>query len=111
MKRYCLALDLVNDPVLIEEYKKYHEKVWPEIVESLYDSGIEYMEIYLIENRLVLVMEVNETFSLERKKKMDDENLKVQEWEDLMWKYQKALPTAKEGEKWTLMEKVFQLRR
>jgi L-rhamnose mutarotase len=26
-----------------------------------------------------------------------------------MWKYQKALPGAKEGEKWMLMEKIFDL--
>jgi len=25
----------------------------------------------------------------------------------LMWKYQQALPSAKPGEKWVLMEKIF----
>jgi L-rhamnose mutarotase len=33
----------------------------------------------------------------------------VQEWEKLMWKYQQALPSAKLGEKWILMEKIFEL--
>lgn len=40
---------------------------------------------------------------------MDAANPKVQEWETLMWKYQKALPIAKEGEKWLLMKQIFQL--
>ena len=40
---------------------------------------------------------------------MDTANSKVQEWETLLWKYQQALPTAKEGEKWILMEKFFHL--
>ncbi len=29
MKRYCLALDLINDASLIAEYKAYHAKVCP----------------------------------------------------------------------------------
>jgi len=33
----------------------------------------------------------------------------VQEWEKLMWKYQQALPKAKPGEKWVLMNKIFEL--
>ena len=43
-KRYCLTLDLKNDPKLIEEYKKYHKRVWPEITQSLIDSGIDIHE-------------------------------------------------------------------
>lgn len=31
MKRYCLALDLIDDPVMIEEYEEYHKNVWKEI--------------------------------------------------------------------------------
>ncbi|MEQ8812616.1 MAG: L-rhamnose mutarotase, partial [Imperialibacter sp.] len=39
----------------------------------------------------------------------DANNPKVQEWEKLMWKYQQALPAAKPGEKWLLMDKIFSL--
>ena len=109
MERYCFALDLVNDPVLIAEYKKYHEKIWPEITASIVDSGIEDLQIYCVANRMFMIMEVNDSFSFERKAKMDAENPRVEDWETLMWKYQKALPTAKKGEKWLLMDKVFQL--
>ena len=109
MKRYCFALDLVDDPVLMAEYKKYHEKIWPEITASIVDSGIEDLQIYCVANRMFMIMDVNDSFSFERKSKMDAENPKVDDWETLMWKYQQALPTAKEGEKWLLMEQVFQL--
>ena len=109
MQRYTLALDLKDDPVLIEEYKKYHEKVWPEIEASIFNSGIESMEIYLVSNRLFMIMEVNESFSFDKKSEMDANNQKVQEWETLMWKYQQALPFAKKGEKWILMDKIFKL--
>ncbi|NML37529.1 L-rhamnose mutarotase [Chitinophaga sp. G-6-1-13] len=109
MKRYCLALDLVNDPQLIAEYEDYHRNVWPEIKKSITDSGIQNMEIYRAGNRLFMIMEVNDTFSFESKGAMDAANPKVQEWEQLMWKYQQALPVAKPGEKWIIMDKIFSL--
>jgi L-rhamnose mutarotase len=109
MKRYCLALDLKDDPQLIAEYKKHHEKIWPEITASIKDSGIERMEIYCTGNRLFMIMETADDFSFEGKSKQDQGNAKVQTWETLMWRYQQALPTAKVGEKWVLMERIFNL--
>ena len=109
MKRYCLALDLIDDAVLIAEYETYHKKIWPEIYDSIKQSGIEQMEIYRVGNRLFMIMEVNENFSFESKSTADANNPKVQEWEMLMWKYQQALPMAKPGEKWMLMNKIFSL--
>lgn len=109
MKRYCLALDLVNDEKLIAEYKQYHQSVWPEIKESIIASGIENLDIYLTGNRLFMIMDVNENFSFEEKGKADLANPKVQEWETLMWKFQQALPGAKPGEKWILMDQIFKL--
>jgi len=109
MKRYCFALDLVDDPELISAYKKYHENIWPEITKSIQSAGIENLEIYLTGNRLFMIMEVNDSFSFERKTAMDSENPKVQEWERLMWKYQEGLPWAKKDEKWILMDKIYQL--
>ena len=111
MKKYCLALDLKDDPELINEYEYWHksENTWPEIKKSITDSGITNMEIYRTGNRLFMIMEVEDSFSFDRKKEMDTANEKVQEWEALMWKFQQALPHAKEGEKWMIMEKIFQL--
>jgi L-rhamnose mutarotase len=111
MKRYCLALDLVNDAVLIAEYEKWHtsENAWPEIKKSILDAGITQMEIYRTGNRLFMIMETDDTFSFEHKAAMDAVNPKVQEWEKLMWKFQFSLPWAKEGEKWVMMNKIFEL--
>jgi L-rhamnose mutarotase len=108
-RRFCLTLDLKDDRKLIAEYRRYHEKVWPEIIESIKDSGIEDMEIYLLGTRMFMIMEVSDTFSFDKKAKADKQNPKVQEWEDLMWKFQQALPQAKKGEKWLRMERVFKL--
>ena len=107
--KYCLALDLKNSNELIAEYERYHQKVWPEIIDSIKDSGITELEIYRVSNRLFMIMETDETFSFERKNEMDNSNAKVQEWENLMWKYQQALPGTQPGEKWMLMKKIFDL--
>jgi len=109
MKRYCLALDLIDDEKLINEYKQYHLDVWPEIKESIRNAGVDDLQIYLLGNRLFMIMEVNEDFSFERKNQSDLANPKVQEWETLMWTYQQALPQAKPGEKWILMDQIFKL--
>jgi L-rhamnose mutarotase len=109
MKRYCLTLDLKDDPALISEYEAYHKEIWPEIRDSITASGIVDMEIYRFSNRLYMIMEVNDEFSFEKKGAMDAGNEKVQEWETLMWKYQQALPGAKPREKWMLMDKIFEL--
>jgi L-rhamnose mutarotase len=109
MKRYCLALDLKNDATLIAEYEAYHKKIWPEIEASIKHSGIKNMQIYRTGNRLFMIMETNDSFSFEAKSKSDANNPKVQEWETLMWKYQQALPGSQPGEKWKLMNKIFEL--
>jgi L-rhamnose mutarotase len=110
-RRFCLTLDLKDDPKLIAEYKRYHQKIWPEITASIRDSGIEDMEIYLLGTRMFMIMEVNENFSFEAKAGADHSNPKVQQWEELMWKFQQALPEAMPGEKWLRMERIFKLER
>jgi len=109
MRRYCLTLDLKDDPALIAEYKHYHQEIWPEITQSIKDAGVENLEIYLLGTRLFMILEVGPTFSFEAKAKADQANPKVREWEELMWKFQRPLPQAQPGEKWLLMERIFQL--
>ncbi len=108
-RRFCFTLDLKDDPALIAEYRRYHQKIWPEITESIKAAGIVDMEIYLLGTRMFMIMEVNEKFSFEQKAEADQNNLKVREWEKLMWKFQQALSQAKPGEKWLRMEKIFKL--
>ena len=94
---------------MIAEYEAHHQAVWPEILESIKASGILECRIYRVENRLTMVLSTTDDFDFNQKAITDKANLKVQEWETLMWKYQEALPTAKPGEKWILMKSIFQL--
>lgn len=109
MNKYCFALDLKDDPALIKAYEEYHRQIWPEIVASIKDAGITKLEIYRYANRLMMLMEVDDSYCPERKAAMDAANEKVQDWEKLMWNYQQALPGVKPGEKWMLMNKIFEL--
>jgi L-rhamnose mutarotase len=64
--RYCLALDLKDDPKLIAAYDEYHQSVWPEVIESIKSSGIQALEIYRVSNRLFMILEVAANFSFEK---------------------------------------------
>ena len=58
-KRYCQTLDLKDDPELISEYRKRHteNEAWPEILQGIRSVGILEMEIYILDNRLFMIVE------------------------------------------------------
>ena len=64
LTKYCWALDLKDDEQLIQEYKDDHQAVWPEIITSLTDAGMEDLEIYAVGNRLFMIMTVRASFHL-----------------------------------------------
>jgi L-rhamnose mutarotase len=109
MKKFALTLALKDDPQLIKEYERFHENVWPAVLNSITDSGIQNMEIYREGTKLFMTITANDDFSFERKSAMDSGNAKVQEWEELMWKYQQKISGAAPDEKWVLMKKIFEL--
>lgn len=111
MPRYCQILDLKDNPPLIAEYKHQHRQVWPEVADFISSCGILSMEIYCHQNRLMMVMETDEQFSFEKMAQLGEHNSKVQEWETLMWKYQKPLPSATSGAKWMLMDKIYDFKK
>jgi len=109
MPRHCLTLDLKDDPAAIAEYKRYHIKIWPEIRDSLFHAGVEGMEIYLLGTRMFMIMDVNDRFSLSAKAAADAVNVKVQEWETIMHRFQQQLPQSGTDQWWVPMERVFNL--
>jgi L-rhamnose mutarotase len=106
MARRCFALDLNADPELIAEYERLHGPgaVWPAIVEHIRASGIEAMEIWRTGDRLFMIAEVADDYPRDIEAPGE-----VARWEELMWRFQRALPHAAEGEKWVPMQCIFSL--
>ncbi|HEX7326429.1 MAG TPA: L-rhamnose mutarotase [Rhodanobacteraceae bacterium] len=111
MMRLYYALDLHDDPALIAEYERLHrpENIWPEIPRSIRAAGIRNLEIFRAGNRLVMVLDVSDGYSPAAKAAADAANPRVQEWENLMWKFQQRLPFARADEKWVPMTRMFSL--
>ena len=110
MNQYCLACDLKADINLIKSYDDYHKNVWPEIKNSLQQSGILEMEIYRTGSRLFMIIQVGPDFSFEQKTAMDLANPVVQKWEALMSEFQMQIPWADPDVKWLLMDRIFKFK-
>lgn len=110
MKKFAYTINLKDDAALIQKYKEHHQKVWPEVIKSLKEVGILSMNIYLIGRKMFMVMEVVDDFKAEIDfPRYLTLNPKCQVWEDLMGNFQEVAEEAKEGEKWALMEEVFDI--
>lgn len=101
----CYTLDLKDDPTLIAEYERWHANVWPEVLEHVRNSGISRCSIHRAGNRLFMIVESTSGVATDGGGAALPP--RVQEWEDLMARFQQPLPFAKPGEKWVRMERIF----
>jgi L-rhamnose mutarotase len=110
-KRYCMTLDLRNDPALIRQYKHVHtrEGIWPEIPRGIKEAGITDMEIYLWETRMFMILEAPLNWDYDSQMARLGKMEKQPEWSDYVWQFQQLVPWSEYGEKWVPMENVFRL--
>ena len=110
MKAFGLTLNLKDDPEVIEKYKEYHRKVWPEVEQAVKTIGITSMRIFLLGRTMFMVMETVDAFVPERDfMKYLEQHPRCKEWDDLMRTYQEKVPEAREDEWWAMMEQVYGL--
>ncbi len=111
VRQYCLTLNLKDDDELIREYEEYHKpgNVWPDVIDSIRESGILDMRIYRSGLQLIMIMTVSDAFSFEDKALRDSRNPKVVEWESLMVRFQKADEQSMANEKWQPANTIFAL--
>ena len=108
--RHCLALDLHDDPDLIAQYEAHHRDVWPEVLAHLRAHGVRELEIFRLGTRLVMVMDTDDArFDAGAMADAERADARLQEWEALMWHFQKATPWTPAGQKWTPMTPIFRL--
>ncbi len=110
-KRYCKTLELQNDPDLIEAYKKVHAPgaAWPEISQGMREVGITDMEIYLLGNRLFMIMETVADFDHDTAMTELGQKSRQQEWERYVSQFQKTSSDATAADKWQLMERIYKM--
>ena len=110
-KRYCQTLDLKDDPELIAEYRKRHteNEAWPEVLQGIRSVGILEMEIYILGNRLFMIVETPLDFDWDEAFARLAALPRQEEWETYMSIFQVARPGATSAEKWRMMERMFHL--
>jgi L-rhamnose mutarotase len=114
LRRECLAVDLKDDPASIERYKHWHRPGGPprEVTDSLRIAGIVALDIYLIGNRLFMVIDFDSSYSAPAKAAADANDPHVQAWNALMNELQQELPFARgdaASGKWRPMEHIYSL--
>jgi L-rhamnose mutarotase len=106
--RHVLTVDLRDDPAAVDAYVNHHAQVWPEVLDSLRRAGIRVMDIYLLERRLVMVVELEAGLDVRQAFAAHiAAGPRVGEWERLMKSLQEPPPGAAAGTGWTPMRPVF----
>ena len=114
IERRCFALDLKPDTAAIDSYKHWHRPGGPpaEVNQSLRDAGILALDIYLIGNRLFMIMDSDAAAAAGAKSTEDSDSPQVRAWEALMSELQQELPFPKKQSsagKWQLLEHIYSL--
>ena len=107
-RRHCLALDLIDDAALIAEYESYHAPgaAWPEVVADIRASGIESMEIWRINERCIMIIEVTDDYPRPRQTRNREI---IDRWDTLMARFQKPFAGAASGERWIPMQRIYHM--
>jgi len=104
MKRYGMVIRVV--PEKIEEYKRLHAAVWPDVLKKIKECHIANYSIYLKDDFLFSYFEyTGHDFAADMAKMAEDPT--TQRWWDVCKPCQSPLPARREGEWWADMEEVF----
>ncbi len=108
---YCRTLELRDNPELIKEYRRRHEKgnVWQEIIDGIRQVGILEMEIYILGTRLFMIVETPADLDLDAAMDKLATLPRQAEWEAYMSELQDTSADATSDEKWQMMERMFYL--
>lgn len=110
-KRYVQTMELRDDDTLISKYREAHDRehFWDEIKEGIRSVGILEMEIYILGNRLVMIVDAPMDFSWDEAMKRLATLPRQAEWEAYVARFQQCSAEATSDEKWQMMERMFYL--
>ena len=106
MRRFGQVLGI--DPARIDEYKRYHASIWPEIARAIHDAGIRNYSIFLHGEQLFGYYEYTGPHAeLEARMEALAAAPRMREWWDIMEAMQVPDPDRPPGTWWTTMEELF----
>jgi L-rhamnose mutarotase len=110
-KRYVQFLEISNDPELMKQYRYWHseEHHWQEIRDGIRQVGILEMEIYMLGNRLVMIVDAPADFNWQEAMDRLSTLPRQAEWEAFVARFQGCAAEARSDEKWQPMERMFRL--
>lgn len=110
-KRFVQTMELKDDSELIKEYRKAHDKAhfWREIEEGIKQVGILEMEIYILGNRLVMIVDAPLDFQWDEAMRRLATLPRQEEWEKHVAAFQQCAADATSDQKWQMMERMFYL--
>ena len=111
VKRYVQYLEISDNPELIALYRKWHspEYCWQEVRDGIRQVGILEMEIYILGNRLVMIVDTPSDFDWPSAMARLSTLPRQAEWEAFVAKFQGCAANARSDEKWQQMERMFRL--
>lgn len=111
VKRYCQTMELKDDAELIKKYRQAHDEQhsWKEIRDGIKDVGILEMEIYILGNRLFMIVETPLDFNWDTAMQKLATLPRQEEWEAYVSAFQQCKTTDTSDEKWKMMERMFRL--
>lgn len=106
MKRYGMIIQV--KPHKVEEYKKLHSEVWPEVLAILSKYHVKNYSIFLKDNLLFGYLEYHGQDYAADMQKLADEDV-TQRWWKLTAPCQEPISTREPNEWWSLMQEVFHM--
>lgn len=110
-KRFVQTMCLKDDSVLIRKYREAHDRehFWDEIKQGIKAVGILEMEIYILGNRLVMIVDAPVDFCWDEAMARLATLPRQAEWEDYVAEFQNCAAGSTSDEKWQMMERMFYL--
>lgn len=110
-KRFVQTMELKDDSELIKKYKEAHDKehFWDEIKQGIQAVGILEMEIYILGNRLMMIVDAPLDFDWDTAMAKLATLPRQEEWEKHVAEFQDCAADATSDQKWQMMERMFYL--
>ena len=107
-KNIILTANMVADTSLQREYLQYHKTQfaeWPEISQGFCNAEFQQLVMFKNGRQLMLVISIPKGKTLdELNPKTTENNPKVDEWNQIMAKYQEGIEGTQEGETWVFFK-------